>query len=199
MLIFFPLMFLATRLEDMPRSLRRHQLAAARRAAGRAALRLSRLQGPQPRPYPRAHRATAASRAADRRARGRRPVHPHDAARSRAPLSRRRPHLRHARCGSDATSAACRCSARSTTSPQVVERLSRRDDRPQRIIISTRGLDGGAVRRLLDIADELGIPLARLPRLTDFQETARRDPPHRADRDRGPAGPAADGARPRQA
>ena len=54
---------------------------------------------------------------------------------------------------------------------EVVARLSRRDDRPQRIIISTRGLDGGAVRRLLEIADELGIPLARLPRLTDFQET----------------------------
>jgi FlaA1/EpsC-like NDP-sugar epimerase len=53
----------------------------------------------------------------------------------------------------------------------VVERLSRRDDRPQRIVISTRGLDGGAVRQLLDVADELGIPLARLPRLTDFQET----------------------------
>jgi FlaA1/EpsC-like NDP-sugar epimerase len=53
----------------------------------------------------------------------------------------------------------------------VVKNLSLRDDRPQRIIISTRGLDGGAVRKLLDIADELGIPLARLPRLTDFQET----------------------------
>jgi O-antigen biosynthesis protein WbqV len=54
---------------------------------------------------------------------------------------------------------------------EVVARLSRRDDRPQRIVISTRGLEGGAVRRLLDIADALGIPLARLPRLTDFQET----------------------------
>ncbi len=59
----------------------------------------------------------------------------------------------------------------------VVARLSQRDDRPQRIVISTRGLDGGAVRSLLDIADELGIPLARLPRLTDFQET--RDDPAR--------------------
>ncbi|HXQ51201.1 MAG TPA: nucleoside-diphosphate sugar epimerase/dehydratase [Stellaceae bacterium] len=54
---------------------------------------------------------------------------------------------------------------------EVVANLSRRDDRPQRIVISTRSLDGAEVRRLLDIADALSIPLARLPRLTDFQET----------------------------
>ena len=53
----------------------------------------------------------------------------------------------------------------------VVARLARRDDRPQRFIISAHALDGAVVRTLLDIADELGIPLARLPRLTDFQET----------------------------
>jgi FlaA1/EpsC-like NDP-sugar epimerase len=53
----------------------------------------------------------------------------------------------------------------------VVAWLSRRGERPQRLIMSTRSLDGAAVRRLLDVADELGIPLARLPRLTDFQDT----------------------------
>ena len=90
-------------------------------------------------------------------------------------LSRRRHRSRTPPCGSAATSAACRCWARSTTSADVVARLSRRDDRPQRLILTTRGLDGAAVRRLLDIADELGISLARLPRLTDFQETRRRD------------------------
>ena len=58
----------------------------------------------------------------------------------------------------------------------VVARLDRRGDRPQRLIISARTLDGAVVRSLLDIADELGIPLARLPRLTDFQET-RQDAP----------------------
>jgi O-antigen biosynthesis protein WbqV len=53
----------------------------------------------------------------------------------------------------------------------VVARLDRKGDRPQRLIISARSLDGAVVRNLLDIADELGIPLARLPRLTDFQAT----------------------------
>ena len=80
----------------------------------------------------------------------------------------------------------------------VVTKLSRRDDRPQRIIISTRGLDGGAVRqparhrrRARHSAGAAAAP-HRLP------GDARRDPPHRADRDRGSAGPAADRARPRQ-
>jgi len=58
----------------------------------------------------------------------------------------------------------------------VVARLDRRGDRPQRLIISARSLDGAVVRNLLDIADELGIPLARLPRLTDFQATREEAP-----------------------
>jgi len=58
----------------------------------------------------------------------------------------------------------------------VVELLSRRGERPQRLIISGRSLDGEVVRRLLDVADELGISLARLPRLTDFQSTREDEP-----------------------
>jgi FlaA1/EpsC-like NDP-sugar epimerase len=53
----------------------------------------------------------------------------------------------------------------------VVARLDRKGDRPQRLIISASTLDGAVVRKLLDRSDEMGIPLARLPRLTDFQET----------------------------
>ena len=55
--------------------------------------------------------------------------------------------------------------------PRVVERLAARGDKPQRMILTGRGLDGAAVRRLLDVADGLGIPLARLPRLTEFRDT----------------------------
>ncbi|HUH84184.1 MAG TPA: nucleoside-diphosphate sugar epimerase/dehydratase [Stellaceae bacterium] len=55
--------------------------------------------------------------------------------------------------------------------PQVVERLTRDGDRPQRLIITAPGLEGSQVRRLLDMADALTIPLARLPRLTDFKRT----------------------------
>ena len=55
--------------------------------------------------------------------------------------------------------------------PRVVERLTGDGDRPQRLIITAPGLEGPQVRRLLDMADALTIPLARLPRLTDFKRT----------------------------
>jgi FlaA1/EpsC-like NDP-sugar epimerase len=55
--------------------------------------------------------------------------------------------------------------------PQVVARLDERGLRPQRLIISAQTLPGATVRRLLDMADELGIPLARLPRITEFKKT----------------------------
>jgi O-antigen biosynthesis protein WbqV len=58
---------------------------------------------------------------------------------------------------------------------QVVAELDRRGDRPQRLIISAQSLDGAVVRRLLDLADELTIPLARLPRITDFKRTVGED------------------------
>jgi len=51
----------------------------------------------------------------------------------------------------------------------VVERLDRRGRRPQKLLITAQNLPGDQVRRLLDRADALAIPLARLPRLTDFQ------------------------------
>ena len=53
----------------------------------------------------------------------------------------------------------------------VVDRLGRRGERPQRLLLSTRSQEGSVVRQLLEVADGLGIPLARLPRLTEFQET----------------------------
>jgi len=55
--------------------------------------------------------------------------------------------------------------------PLVVARLDERGLRPQRLIISAQTLPGSTVRRLLDMADELGIPLARLPRITEFKKT----------------------------
>jgi O-antigen biosynthesis protein WbqV len=51
----------------------------------------------------------------------------------------------------------------------VVERLDRRGRRPQKLIITAQNLPGDQVRRLLDRAEALAIPLARLPKLTDFQ------------------------------
>ena len=54
----------------------------------------------------------------------------------------------------------------------VVEALGQRGLRPQRLILtkSQPELDAGMVRRLLDQAEALGLPLTRLPRLTEFKE-----------------------------
>jgi len=60
----------------------------------------------------------------------------------------------------------------------VVERLDRRGKRPQKLLITAQNLPGEQVRQLLDRADALAIPLARLPRLTDFQRNL--DNPERA-------------------
>jgi O-antigen biosynthesis protein WbqV len=60
----------------------------------------------------------------------------------------------------------------------VVERLERRGRRPQKLIITAQNLSGDQVRWLLDRADALAIPLARLPKLTDFQRNL--DRPERA-------------------
>jgi O-antigen biosynthesis protein WbqV len=60
----------------------------------------------------------------------------------------------------------------------VVEQLDRRGKRPQRLIITAQNLPGEQIRRLLDRADALAIPLARLPRLTDFDRNL--DNPERA-------------------
>src|SRR5271169_3824693 len=60
----------------------------------------------------------------------------------------------------------------------VVKQLDRRGKRPQKLIITAQNLSGDQVRRLLDRAEALAIPLARLPRLTDFERNL--DNPERA-------------------
>ena len=60
----------------------------------------------------------------------------------------------------------------------MVEQLDRRGKRPQKLIITAQNLPGGQIRHLLDRADALAIPLARLPRLTDFERNL--DNPERA-------------------
>ena len=51
----------------------------------------------------------------------------------------------------------------------VIEKLDRRGKRPQKLVITAQNLSGDQVRRLLDRAEALAIPLARLPKLTDFK------------------------------
>ena len=53
--------------------------------------------------------------------------------------------------------------------PAVMDRLSRENKRPQRLIVTKRNMDAAVLRRLVDLADELGVTLSRLPQLTDFK------------------------------
>jgi O-antigen biosynthesis protein WbqV len=52
----------------------------------------------------------------------------------------------------------------------VVADLDRRGRRPQKLVLAAQNLGGAEIRRLLDRADALAIPLARLPRLTEFRQ-----------------------------
>lgn len=51
---------------------------------------------------------------------------------------------------------------------EVLAGLRRKGTSPQRLIITDHRLDGATVRRLLDDADRLGLAMARTPRLTDL-------------------------------
>ncbi len=51
----------------------------------------------------------------------------------------------------------------------VVDRLNSPDDRPQRLILTKDDIVGSRVRALLDSAEQLGMTMARMPRLTDFK------------------------------
>ncbi len=61
---------------------------------------------------------------------------------------------------------------------KVVTELGERNQRPHRLVITDSRMDGAVVRRLLDEAERLGLPMARLPRLTELKEGAedRLDP-----------------------
>jgi FlaA1/EpsC-like NDP-sugar epimerase len=52
----------------------------------------------------------------------------------------------------------------------VVEQLRAKGQGPQRLIVTDDRLDGSVVRRLLDECDRLGLTLARIPRLTDLKD-----------------------------
>ena len=51
----------------------------------------------------------------------------------------------------------------------VVAQLDGRGRRPQKLIVTAQNFSGAQIRELLERADALAIPLARLPRLTDFR------------------------------
>ena len=52
----------------------------------------------------------------------------------------------------------------------VVDRLDRRGQRPQRLVLASQGIEAGEIARLFDRASALAIPLARLPRPTELRQ-----------------------------
>lgn len=52
--------------------------------------------------------------------------------------------------------------------PQAIARLSGKQDKPQRLILTKDTFDGALVRRLFDQAGELGISLAHMPDVTEL-------------------------------
>jgi FlaA1/EpsC-like NDP-sugar epimerase len=51
----------------------------------------------------------------------------------------------------------------------VVERLKHREATPQRLVVAKQSITGAALGKLVDTADQLGLAVARLPRLTEFR------------------------------
>lgn len=58
----------------------------------------------------------------------------------------------------------------SSAIPAIVKKLGRKGLKPQKLIVSDEDGSGKNMSQLLDIADGLGIPLARLPRLSEFKQ-----------------------------
>ena len=53
--------------------------------------------------------------------------------------------------------------------PATIERLKHTGDGPQRLIVTEDYLEGARLRKLVDVAEKLGLTVARLPKLTDFR------------------------------
>ncbi len=51
----------------------------------------------------------------------------------------------------------------------IIRKLERKGTRPQKIILTDDSISGDQIRQLLDKMDSLGIPLARLPRASEFK------------------------------
>ncbi len=56
----------------------------------------------------------------------------------------------------------------------IVDKLKNQGRAPQRLIITKPNIDGSKIRDMLDQAEELGLTLSRLPRLTDFRSGEER-------------------------
>ena len=57
-----------------------------------------------------------------------------------------------------------------TVIPKVVQKLKRRGTPPQKILLTSDYTEPDVAKKLLDVADSLGLSVARLPRLSEFKQ-----------------------------
>ena len=55
--------------------------------------------------------------------------------------------------------------------PDIIDKLSKIGSKPQRLVITVERPDPSVVRKLLTFANDFGMTLARLPSLSEFQES----------------------------
>lgn len=55
---------------------------------------------------------------------------------------------------------------------KIIDRLRKKNQAPQKIIITPDSVDASEVRDIFEVADDKGLTVATLPRLTDFKNTA---------------------------
>ena len=60
--------------------------------------------------------------------------------------------------------------------PAIVSKMDREGRRPQRLIITKSRIESDEIQRLLEITEDLGIVLARMPQLDDFRENINAGP-----------------------
>ncbi len=52
----------------------------------------------------------------------------------------------------------------------VIRKLERRGEKPQKLIVTNDDSGGAGIRHLLELSEQMGIPLARLPKLSEFKQ-----------------------------
>ena len=60
--------------------------------------------------------------------------------------------------------------------PAIMRKLERKGQRPHKWIVTDDRVAGATVRHLLELADNMGVPLARLPRLSEFKHSVNERP-----------------------
>ncbi|WP_135081445.1 nucleoside-diphosphate sugar epimerase/dehydratase [Terasakiella sp. SH-1] len=56
--------------------------------------------------------------------------------------------------------------------PEIIKRLEQQGEKPQRLVLTKEDWPGEKVRQLYDLSEELGIPLSRMPKMTELKSSS---------------------------